>query len=332
MRALMWRGGRDLRVEEVPTPEPGPGEVLVRIVACGVCGTDLHAVDGSVPWYQPPRILGHEASGVVAAVGAGVQGVRVGQAVAVEPSSPCGACAECHDGLEQHCRRRRSALGGFAQYACVPERSAVPLPEGVPVEVGSLAEPTGCCLHAVDVAGLRSGATAVVVGAGPIGLTLVQLARRSGAAQVVVSEPDGTRRRLARELGADVAVDPTAEALPAVVHEVTGGLGADVVFEAVGRPDLVGVALDALRRGGAVVVVGLAPRGATLAVDLYELHVRELAIKTAWTRSYSFRRAVAWLRHLDLAPLITHRYSLDRALEALMPQPGRVKAIIEPWS
>lgn len=326
MLAANWRALDDLRVEEVPRPAPGPGQVLVRVAACGLCATDLHVLDGSIPLYRPPRILGHETAGIVAELGPGVRALQVGDPVALDTTVSCGVCTHCREGRTFHCGDRTSYIGGWAEYVLVPEQIAYRLPAGLPVHLGALAEPLSCVVHAVKTAQLQAGDTVAIVGAGAVGLLLLQLARRSGASRVLVSEPDPDRRALARRLGADLAVDPTAEDLRAKALDLSGGLGVDVAFEAVGSARTVADAVSLPRRGGTVVVVGVAPGDATLSLRLYDLWERELAIKQAFIRNLGdFRRAVELLAVLDVEPLVTHRFPLGAihaALEAARSRRG----------
>src|SRR3954463_4030287 len=186
MGCAMWRGVDDMRLERRPVPVPTGRDVLLRVAACGICATDLHLLDGSIPLYKPPRVLGHEMSGQVVAVGPDVRSVEVGAAVAVDPNVSCGACFYCREALPYMCPQRTSMIGGFAEYLRVPEQTVFPLPAGIPVEYGAIAEPLSCVLRATERAGLRAGGTVAIVGGGTIGLLSLQLAKRSGAALVAI--------------------------------------------------------------------------------------------------------------------------------------------------
>jgi 2-desacetyl-2-hydroxyethyl bacteriochlorophyllide A dehydrogenase len=308
--------------------------VLVEVAACGVCGTDLHLVDGSIPLYRPPRILGHETAGTVVAAGPEARSVAVGTRVAIDPNLPCGACFFCREAQPYMCLDRQPAIGGFAQYLAVPEQTAHPLPDGLPLHHAALAEPLSCCLHALELASPRAGGTLAVVGAGTIGLLLVQLARRSGAALVAVSEPDPARRELALRLGADLAIDPLAEDPRERLLAVTGGIGVDCAFEAVGAAATAQAAISLPRRGGTVVLVGVAPASAEIALRPYELFERELTIRASFIRAYEFRRAVALLPVLQIEPLLGERFPLERIRDAFTATATRrgVKSLVTPSS
>ncbi len=316
MLCAVWRGTGDLRLERQPVEAPRGDEVLVRVAACGVCATDLHLLDGSIALYPPPRILGHETAGVVAAVGPAVRSLRPDDRVALDTSIPCDRCFYCQEGLPFLCGERTSRSGGFAEYLAVPERIAYRLPDGVSLEVGALAEPLSCCLHAVGMAPLRPGATAAVVGAGPIGLLLVQLLRHLGVVACVVSEPDPARRALARELGATHVVDPRSEDARTVTLAATDGVGVDAVFEAVGASATIEAALALPRRGGAVVIVGVAPVDATVTLRPWDLFMRELTIRASTMRASEFGRAVRLLPALRLEPLVRERVPLSEVHRA----------------
>ncbi len=313
----VWYGVNDLRVERRSLGALGPREVLVEIALCGVCGTDVHILDGEFPMYNAPRVLGHEYSGVVRALGSDVTRVAVGDPVAVDPSLACGTCFFCLESLPYMCQSRTSFHGGFGEYTIAPEGALFPVPRGVSLEAAALSEPLSCCLHTINRAQLRAGDRVAIVGAGIIGLLLLQLARRSGASRVLVSDPAPHRRETALRLGADVAIDPTSEDLQAAASDLTDGIGPDVVLEAVGSARTVQDALSLARRGGTVVVMGVAPPAAEVSIRPYDLFDRELTIKGAYIRANEFRRTVELLPLLELESLITDVFPLDRAPQAV---------------
>jgi L-iditol 2-dehydrogenase len=204
----VWYGKGDLRVEHRQVPPLGPRDVLLEVALCGVCGTDVHIVDGEYPLAVPPRVLGHEFSGTIRAVGASVTTAEVGDRVAVDPSVACSACFYCRQGLPLMCERRVTHNGGLGELAVLPEQTVFHLPDDVSLEAGALAEPLSCCLHTLGLSGIRAGDRVAIVGGGTIGLLLVQLARRAGAGRILVSEPSAAKRDMATHLGADVVVDP----------------------------------------------------------------------------------------------------------------------------
>ncbi|MGY1594310.1 alcohol dehydrogenase catalytic domain-containing protein [Geodermatophilus sp. SYSU D00708] len=262
MRAVRFHGvGEPLGVEDVDRPRPGPGEVVLDVAAAGVCGTELHFLDGLLTPARTPITLGHEVAGVVAELGEDVAGLAVGDRVAVHYLHACGRCRWCAAGDDHLCDAPLGFLtfatdGGFAEQLVVPATAVVPVPDGVDLPTAA----TLCCsattaLHAVSVAGVGPGADAVVYGAGGVGLALVQVLREAGARVIAVAR-SRERLELATELGAAVTVDASTQDVAGAVREATGGRGADVVFELVGTRDTGAAALASLGKGGTLVYVG----------------------------------------------------------------------------
>jgi threonine dehydrogenase-like Zn-dependent dehydrogenase len=309
-RCAVWTGGRDFRIEERPLPEPGPGQVRVRVHACGVCMTEVHTIEGQFGQPTPPRVLGHEWGGVVEALGPGVSGVEVGRPV---------ACA---------------GQSGFSERALVAADRVFPIPPGVALEEAAFVEPLVCCVAAVQNARLAVGASVLITGAGPMGLMLVQLARRGGAARVLVSEPSQPRRELALRLGADRAVDPKAEPLAEAVGAFTGGRGVDAALETAGHPAPLNDCLGAVAEGGTVVIVGVNPADARLDLPLHRFHRRNLTLRGSYGGhgGGGFGAAVNWLGQLDLASLVSHRFELAEVAEAFdVARAGRgLKVLVVP--
>jgi len=270
VQAALITGRHRLELIEVPEPEPAPAGVVVDITYCGICGTDIHAFQSGAPYN--PAICGHEWVGTVSAAGAEVTAVAEGDRVVVAVPTPCGSCAACLVGRPESCTVVLGATlgrdmpgarhGGFASRLAVPAGRVVAAHPGLSDEQAAQVEPATVSFHAVRRAGIRLGDTVAVQGAGPIGLLVAQWARVAGAGQVVVIEPDPARRQLSDALGATVSVAPDAG--PEAVAERTGGLGADVVFECVGRPAAVQRAVDLTRRGGVMALVGLADQDAPI--------------------------------------------------------------------
>jgi threonine dehydrogenase-like Zn-dependent dehydrogenase len=314
MKVATWLGETRFSLDDVPDPAPGRGQALVAVDTAGICGTDVHTTQGLFP-VTPPRVLGHEYSGRVVGVGPGVGRRWVGREVACEPNVGCGACPECAAGLVSQCARC-VRVGGFAERVVLPLANLHPVPAGLDLATASLAEPAACCLSGLEMFRMPPEATVVVMGGGVIGLLTLAFARDRGARWTVLSDPLPARREAARRLGADRVIDPAAEDLPAVVREATGGAGAHVVCEAVGKPDLVRQAIALARPRGIVQLVGVSPRGSALPADLYDVHFRELTIQGAYGRGTAFRRALRALPRLGVADLVTARFPLDRVAEA----------------
>jgi L-iditol 2-dehydrogenase len=336
MRSSVYRGPGRLEVGPRATERAGPGELVVEVKACGICGTDVHILDGEFP-ATPGIALGHEYAGIVREVGAGVTGVAPGDAVAIDPNIACGACPACRRG-DVHLCDHLEALGvtrdgGFADLSRVPAGQAYRLPRELSFEAAAFAEPLSCCLHGLDLAGIRAGDRVAIVGAGPIGLLMVQLVRVSGAAGVTVIEPVPAKRALALEIGADSALDPAIPDLAVACREAAPA-GFDAVLECVGRPATAGQALGLARRGGTVVWFGVSPPGATVAVEPYLVYRNELTIRAAFVNPRTFGRAVALLAQdrIRTAPLISHRFDLTSLAEGIATvKAGRaVKVLVLP--
>ena len=330
MRVATWRGGSRFTLDEVPEPVAGPGQVVVAVQASGICGTDVHTIQGLFP-RTPPAVLGHEYTGIVREVGRGVRRGLVGRAVACEPSYGCGACGECRAGRVSHCPRC-VRVGGFAERALLPASCVHPLSGGLDPVTAALTEPAACCLAGLETFRMPRGATVLVIGGGLMGLLTMVLARRRGARRLILSDPIAERRRIARRLGAGVVVDPAHESLRERVMALTRGRGADVVCEAVGQPALVAEAVALTKPTGFVQLVGVSPQGSRLPLDLWDVHYRELRIGGAFGRGIAFRRALGLLPTLGVKRLVTARFPLERIDEAFAHAvAGRgVKTVITP--
>ncbi|HYN97698.1 MAG TPA: alcohol dehydrogenase catalytic domain-containing protein [Pilimelia sp.] len=320
MRALVFRGPHDLRVQEFPDPVPGPGEVLLRVTATGICGSDLHGFTGANGRRHPGQIMGHETVGRVVAVGADVPaalGIGVGRPATVNPVIGCAACGACTDGTEQLCAKRRvigvdpTLPSAFAELMTVPAGNVVVLPEGLPEEYGALVEPLAVGYHAAVRGGVSAAGEVLVVGGGPIGQACALAARRLGATRIVVSEPSASRRRLLDRLGF-ATVDPAAGQLPERVREVLGA-PAGVVLDAVGSAASVADALTASANGARIVLVGMNSPQLTLAA--YDLSTHERSIVGSFCYSSAeFRATADWVA--------ADRSGLEHLIESRVPLAG----------
>jgi L-iditol 2-dehydrogenase len=313
MKVATWHGETRFTIDQVPDPVPGPGQALVAVHTAGICGSDVHATQGLFP-LTPPRVMGHEYSGVVVGVGRGLSRRLLNRPVACEPNYGCGDCVECRQGRESQCARC-VRVGGFAERVVLPRRALHPLPRGLNPSTAALAEPAACCLSGLEMFRMPRRATLLVIGGGLMGLLTLALARARGAATTILSDPLPGRRELAQRLGADVVVDPTREDLKAVVDRLTGGRGLHVACEAVGKPELLGEAVRLVRPRGIVQMVGVNPPASRLPADLFDLHFREITLLGAYGRGSAFGRALAWLPRLPVA-LVTARFPLDRITDA----------------
>ncbi len=330
MKVATWRGSDRFSIDEAPEPVAKPGSVVVDVSAAGICGTDIHATQGLFPW-TPPLVLGHEYTGVVREVGRGVSRRLVGKAVACEPSYGCGECPECAARRVSQCPRC-TRVGGFAERVALPASCVHPLPRGLDPVTAALTEPAACCLGGLEQFRMPSGATVLVIGGGIMGLLTMALAKRRGARRLVLSDPIEGRREIAKRLGAQIVVDPARENLRERIMALTKGRGADVVCEAVGKPELVAEALALTKPTGYLQLVGVNPKGSHLPLDLFDVHYREIRIGGAFGRGTAFRRALALMPKLGVKRLVTARFPLDKIADAFAhASAGRgAKTVITP--
>ena len=340
MKAAYFLGKETIELRQAPVPEPGPGDVLLRVAACGVCGTDVHIYHGDKgsAAVTPPVILGHELAGVVERVGPAVTSLRPGDRVTVDPNIYCGKCRYCRMGKKHLCENLYAVGvnrdGGFAEYCAVPETQCYPLADGVPLRYGAMTEPLACCLHGIDRARIAPGSTVCIVGGGAIGLLLLQLARLSGASRVALSEPVAMRREAALQLGADGVIDPVREDMARRLTQLLGEPGADVVIECAGVPVAVQQAFQAAKRGAAILLFSVPQPGSVYQLPLEDVYQKELTIAGSFINPDTHGRAAALINSgvIDLAPIITHTYPVDRLDDAIRMQMSAdsLKVIVEP--
>ena len=338
MKASRFLGNKTFAVTDLPTPHAGPGELVLRNQVCGVCGTDVHIYHGEPGSadVNPPVVLGHEYSGEVVEVGEGVTGFAVGDHVTVDPNIYCGHCAYCQNGKKQLCPSMEAIGvtrdGGFAQYSRIPASQAFKLEPTVPWEAAAMAEPLACCLHGIDLAGIQVGDKVCVVGGGAIGLLMVQLAKLSGASQIVLSEPNEKRRQVGLQLGANAALDPTRPDAQEVFAQVLDG-GANVVIECVGNVPAVKSAFQFAGKGATVLLFSVPKVDATFDLPLFDVYKKELTIKGSFVNPDTHARAVALINSgkVDFGPIITHRFTLDQLPEAIAMQmsDASIKVVVE---
>jgi len=346
MLAAVYRGVNDVRLETVPVPEIGPGELLLRVHTCGVCGTDLKKIaTGS---HSAPRIFGHETTGVVAAVGAGVRQYQPGDRVVVFHHIPCRRCFYCRHQTFAQCATYKKvgctagfepAGGGFAEYVRVMdwivELGTVKIPQGVSFEQACFVEPVNTCLKGIAALRLEAGETVLVIGQGPIGIILAVLARRSGAT-VITSDLYPERLRIAKSLGFEHTVDASKNDVAGCVRQQTEDRGADAVVLAVAANGLIRPAMDAARPGGRVLLFAQTQRGEVV-LDPAAVCVDEKTLVGSYSASVDLQEeSVDFVmnREMDLERLISHRFRLGESAQALQlaahPQPASMKIVIQP--
>ena len=315
MKALLLSEYSKLDViTEMPRPVPGPGELLISIAACGICGSDVHGYDGSSGRRIPPLVMGHEAAGTVAEVGDGVRQFSVGDRVTFDSTVYCGECEYCRTGEVNLCDNRQVVgvscgdyrrHGAFAEYVVVPERIVYRLPDELSFTEAAMLEAVSVGLHAVRVAELKGDESALVIGAGMIGLLTLQAARAGGCSRVYIADIDPSRLRLAHEMGADEVIQGSGASLIAEVHRLTGGKGVDVVFEAVGRNETIAGSIDAVCKGGTVVLIGnITPE---VKLPLQKVVSRQIRLQGTAASSGEYPEAIELMRTgaIKVGPLIT---------------------------
>jgi L-iditol 2-dehydrogenase len=268
MQCIHYPAWDSLELREVPTPDPKPGEVLVRVRAVGICGSELHGFKSHAPRRTPPLILGHEFAGEIAALGAGVSGYRAGDRVAVSSTISCGSCPACQDGDPHVCPTAEvfgtRRPGGFAEYVAAPVSTLLPMPDGLSMLQASLMEPMGNGIHAVSMLRQRFPGTVAIFGAGTIGLLTLQAARLAGAGRLAAVDVSPARLAVARQLGAERTLDARSEDVAAGIRDFSGGQGVDVAIDAVGAATTRDAAVRAVRKGGECVWLGLHDDATTL--------------------------------------------------------------------
>lgn len=343
MQALVLTAYGHLEIKDSPAPVPADGEILIRVAACGICGSDVHGYDGSSGRRIPPLIMGHEAAGTVVSTGTGVNRFHSGDRVTFDSTICCGSCPYCLRGEINLCDRRQVVGvscgeyrrdGAFAEYIVVPERIVYPIPSSLSFAEAAMLEPVSVGLHAVAVSKLRGSETALVLGAGMIGLLTMQAARAAGFSRVFVADIDPTRLELARSMGATEIIPHSGAALLSECMRLTGGTGVDIAFEAVGRDETVNAAIDATRKGGTVTLIGnVTPE---VRLPLQKVVSRELRLQGTAASAGEYPMAIEYIStgRIQVKPLITAVAGLDegpRWFERLHArEPNLMKIVLAP--
>jgi len=336
MKSLRLHGVGDLRLHQEPVPVPGDGEVLLRVTAVGICGSDLHWFEeGSIgdARLDHPLVLGHEFAAVIES------GPRRGERVAVDPALPCWRCEFCETGFPNFCRATRFSGhgkddGSLREYMAWPERALFTLPDNVSDVDGALLEPLGVALYAIDLGQIRLGDAVGIFGCGPIGLMMMQLARLNGARQIIATDTRPHRLAVAQSMGADVVLQADAVGSErSAILAATGGRGVDVAFEIAGANAAVETAIETARPGARVVLVGI-PSDNRTSFSASTARRKGLTIQLCRRMAHTYPRAIALAagRQIDLAPLASHLFSLDDYQQAFATAAARegLKVVIEP--
>lgn len=343
MKSLVLTEPKVLRIQESPTPDLAADEALIRVKACGICGSDVHGYDGSSGRRIPPLIMGHEAAGVIEGMGAKVEGFSLGDRVTFDSTVYCGECEYCLEGKVNLCDRRMvlgvscgeyRRHGAFAEYVAVPSRILYKLPPSLPFEHAAMIEAVSVAVHAVGRVKFQPGDSSVVVGAGMIGLLLVQAARAAGCDRVIAVDLDKDRLKLAKELGATQSINPLESDTIETILGATAGQGARVSFEVVGSTPTVETAIQATRKGGAVVLVG----NLALQVEfpLQSVVTREITLFGSCASAGEYPKCIELMDKgaIKVSPLISAQATLEEGAEwfdrLYAKEAGLMKVILQP--
>jgi L-iditol 2-dehydrogenase len=320
MKALLLTEYSKLEMADLPIPQPAPDEVLIRVEACGICGSDVHGYDGSSGRRIPPLVMGHEAAGSIESVGSAVSDFKKGDRVTFDSTIYCGQCEYCREGLINLCGHREilgvstpefRRAGAFADFVVVPARVLYALPTTVSFEEAAMVEPLSVAVHAVAVSDIAKGSTAMVVGAGMIGLLVLQSLKEAGCSQTIVSDIDDTRLKLARDLGATATINAKTADTVAEIKRLTNGAGVDCALEAVGSTPTIKAAIESVKRGGTVTLIGnIAP---TVEIPLQVVVSRQIRLQGSAASAGEYPQAIDLIARgaVTVKPLITAVASLE---------------------
>jgi len=320
MKAAVWYGGKDVRIEEIPEPDFGPNDVLVRVKAVGICGSDLHAYEGISKRRVPPLIMGHEIAGEIADFGKDVEGLQKRNGVVVYPILSCGECEYCRSGNENICRAIRfmglHVPGGFAEYVAVPADRCYKMPPALMFEKACLTEPLAVAVHVVNNLPIRVNDTVLIVGAGAVGSMITQVVRLRTSGRIIVTDILDSRLDQAKKLGADVTINSRVKDVVEEISRITHGKGLDVSIEAVGIQSTIQQALASVKKGGTITAVGLLEKN--VEIDMMKLVSSELKLHGSYIyNDYDFRSSISLIANdkVNLQPYLTHIFPLEDALK-----------------
>jgi L-iditol 2-dehydrogenase len=346
MKALLLSSYNHLELANLPVPSPAPDEVLIRVAACGICGSDVHGYDGSSGRRIPPLVMGHEAAGIVSAVGSSVSSFAPGDRVTFDSTVYCGACPSCLRGDMNLCDSRQvlgvscgdyRRAGAFAEFVAVPARILHRLPENLPFAEAAMLEAVAVAIHGVNLAHITASDSVLVIGAGTIGILTLQAVRATGCKKVLVTDVDQNRLNLAKQLGA-TETRLSSENLQSQILQLTSNQGVDVALECVGRNETVAAGIDAARKGGTVVLVGnIAP---SVNLPLQKVVTRQIRLQGSCASSGEYPRAIELLASgaIKVKPLITAVAPLEDGASWFQRlhnrEPNLLKVVLTPgtWS
>ena len=324
MKAGVFFKANDVRVVDIEKPTPKAGEVLVKVMACGICGTDVHIFCGDGGCFPTPSgtVLGHEFAGLVEAVGEGVVDVKPGDKVAVDPNQLCGECYYCKSGIGHFCEKMTGigtgVNGGFAEYCCVPQSQVYKFSDKITYEMAAMAEPVACCVHGIDMCNISCGDTVMVIGGGMIGMIMLQLAKLRGAGKLIMMEIVPEKREIAKRLGADVTIDPINQDPKAVLRE-NGIDRVSTVIECVGKTSTIEQAIDLAGNYSTVMMFGLTAPEEAISVKPFEIFKKEIVLKASFINPYTQKRALELIDNskIDVSSIVYAYEPLEKLPEIL---------------
>ena len=339
MKSAVFYGKHDLRIEELQKPSPKDREVLIKVMACGVCGTDVHIYEGDkgAADCPPGTVLGHEFSGIVEAVGASVTNYKPGDRVCIDPNVLCGECYYCRNGIGHFCEKMigigTTCNGGFSEYCVVPQSQVYKIGDTTTFEEAAMTEPVACCLHGIDMCNIKPGSTALVIGGGMIGLIMLQLAKLNGASTVVLMEPVEEKREMGRKLGADLCINPSDDIHSLLKENKINRF--DVVIECVGLTKTIAQAIELAGKKSTVMMFGLTKPDDTVSIKPFEIFQKEIDIKASFINPYTQTRAINLIdtKKIDVTSMV-HRVASLNELKDILSKPelrAKGKYIINPW-
>lgn len=339
MKAAVFYGKHNLKIEEFDMPKAGADEAVIKVMACGICGTDVHIYEGDegAAATPPKTVLGHEFAGVVTEVGENVKNVKVGDRVCVDPNKLCGSCRYCRSAVGHFCEHMvgigTTVNGGFEQFCAVPESQIYKIAETTSFEEAAMAEPVSCCLHGIDLCNIKTDDSVLVIGCGMIGLIMIQLAKAAGAARIAAIETDEEKFDKAKELGADFCINPIKEDTAKVLEE-NGISDVTKVIECVGKVQTMEQAVKLAGRKATVMFFGLTAPDDTIKIKPFEIFKKELEIKASYINPYTQQRAIEMInsKRIDVKSMVAETAELSRLPEILADPALRKKGkfIIKP--
>ena len=339
MKAAVFYEKNDLRIENIEKPTAKAGEVLIKVMACGICGTDVHIFHGDEGAAPTPAgtVLGHEFAGVVEAIGDGVKNVAVGDRVCVDPNKLCNECYYCKSGIGHFCEDMigigTTVNGGFSEYCVVPQSQVYKIADTTTFEMAAMTEPVACCVHGIDVCNISCGDTVAVIGGGMIGMIMLQLAKISGAGKLIMIEPVEEKRETAKKLGADLCIDPIHEDVKAVLAK-NGIDRISTVIECVGRISTIEQAVEIAGKKSTVMMFGLTAPDDTLTIKPFEIFKKEIVLKASYINPYTQKRALELIDNgkIDISSMVYAVEPLEKLPEILADGKLRAKGkfIINP--